>query len=218
MAAPPTNSGIDRQSDIAQLADAHDGHGFLVIVSGPSGVGKSSLVNAALPRLDADLSISMTTRAQRPGDVDGRHYHFVGRDEFEALIAEDAFLEHAEVYGNYYGTRRKFVEDHLRNGRLVILEIDVEGAKQVKAKLPDAFAVFILAPDEDALLERLRSRKQDDEATIQKRFAQARDEIERAKNSGVYGRFIVNEVFESAADELVASIEQERQRRASAPA
>lgn len=195
------------------LANAHDGHGFLVIVSGPSGVGKSSLVNAALPRLDADLSISMTTRPQRPGDVDGKHYHFVDRGAFEALIKDDAFLEHAEVYGNFYGTRRAFVQRHLERGRLVVLEIDVEGAKQVKAKLPDAFAVFILAPDEDALLERLRGRKQDDEATIQKRFAQAKDEIARAQDSGVYGKFIINDDFDRAADELVSEIEQERTRR-----
>ncbi|MEM1098774.1 MAG: guanylate kinase [Planctomycetota bacterium] len=198
------------------LAEAHGGEGFLVIVSGPSGVGKSSLVNAALPRLDADLSISMTTRPQRPGDVDGTHYHFVDRGAFEALIKDDAFLEWAEVYGNYYGTRRAFVQRHLERGRVVVLEIDVEGAKQVKAKLPDAYAVFILAPDEGALLERLRGRKQDDEATIQRRFAQAKDEIARAKGSGVYGRFIVNERFDEATDELVQSIEAERRRRAKA--
>ncbi|MEM1444644.1 MAG: guanylate kinase [Planctomycetota bacterium] len=209
--APPKDEAF------ASLADAHDGHGFLVIVSGPSGVGKSSLVNAALPRLEAELSISMTTRSKRPGDVDGQHYHFVDRGAFEALIKDEAFLEWAEVYGNYYGTRRAFVQRHLEQGRLVVLEIDVEGAKQVKAKLPDAFAVFILAPDEDALLERLRGRKQDDEATIQKRFAQAKDEIARAQASGVYGKFIVNDTFDRAADELVSEIEQERTRRKSQP-
>lgn len=211
--SPQTSTQDDASSPLAHLADAHDGHGFLVIVSGPSGVGKSSLVNAALPRLDADLSISMTTRPQRPGDVDGKHYHFVSRDEFRRLLDEDAFLEWAEVYGNFYGTRRAFVETHLRDGRLVVLEIDVEGAKQVKAKLPDAFAVFIVAPDEAALLERLRGRKQDDEATIQKRFAQAKDEIARAHACEVYGRFIVNDAFDRAADELVSLIEHERSRR-----
>ncbi|MEM8781543.1 MAG: guanylate kinase [Planctomycetota bacterium] len=195
------------------VSETNSPPGFLVIVSGPSGVGKSSLVNAALPRLGAELSISMTTRPRRPGDVDGTHYHFVDREAFKALIEDDAFLEWAEVYGNFYGTRRAFVDRHLNDGRLVVLEIDVEGAKQVKAKLPDAFALFILAPDEDALLDRLRGRKQDDEATIQKRFSQAKDEIARAHASDVYGKFIVNDTFDRAADELVSTIEAERERR-----
>lgn len=205
---------LDVQAGAEASEPPADPHGFLVVVSGPSGVGKSSLVNAVLPKLDADLSISMTTRGLRPGDVDGKHYHFVDKAEFQRHIDAGDFLEWAEVYGNYYGTRRRFVANHLEQGRLVMLEIDVEGAKQVKAKMPEAFAVFIVAPDEQALLTRLRSRKQDDEATIQRRFAEAQDEIARARASGVYEAFVTNDDFERAVAEVIDLIEAERRRRA----
>ncbi|MEM9250786.1 MAG: guanylate kinase, partial [Planctomycetota bacterium] len=137
--------------------------GCLLIISGPSGVGKSTLTNALLDRLGdrARLSISYTTRPRRPGDRDGEHYTFVDRAEFENGLANGAFLEHAEVYGNLYGTPREPVERWIAEGLVVVLEIDQAGAAKVKGQLPAATGVFILPPSEAALLERLRSRGQD---------------------------------------------------------
>jgi guanylate kinase len=184
-------------------------HGFLLIISGPSGVGKSTLTNVLLQRLDADLSISMTTRPMSKADVDGEHYFFVDTDTFEKHIEEHTLLEHAVYAGNFYGTPRKFVDDKLKSGRIVILEIDVEGARQIKQRMPSAFAIFIKAPDEDALLTRLRGRKREDEATIQKRFSLAKKEIAFAEGSDVYDAFVVNDDFEKT----VATIQKLVKRR-----
>ena len=193
------------------VANEVQADGLLVIISGPSGVGKSTLTNAIIQRLDAALSISMTTRPRTPQDRDGEHYHFVDTATFERLIDEDAFLEHARVYDNHYGTPRAFVEEHLAAGGLVVLEIDVDGATQVHEKLPGLFAVFIEAPSDEALLERLRSRGRDDEATIQRRFGRARAEYQRARDSGVYDAFVVNDEFERAVGEIASLIHAARQ-------
>lgn len=204
----------DAVNDTLRPADGTpDRPGLLVIISGPSGVGKSTITNKILDRLGAKLSISMTTRPRAARDVDGEHYHFVDPDTFRSAIDRGAFLEWAQVYGNYYGTPRKFVEDHLAAGDVVVLEIDVEGAIQVAKNLPGTYAVFILAPDEEALLDRLRSRKRDDEATIRRRFAQAQAEISRAKASDVYDAFVVNDDFDRAVDAVAELIDRERQRR-----
>ncbi len=176
--------------------------GFLLIISGPSGVGKSTLVNALLERLDADLSVSMTTRPRGPGDVDGEHYHFVDVDTFEQAIEADELLEHAVYAGNFYGTPRRFVQEKLDAGRIVILEIDIDGARQVKGAMPACFTIFIKAPDEQALLDRLRARQREDEATIQKRFSLAKREIAFAQGSGVYDAIVVNDEFDRALGEL----------------
>lgn len=183
--------------------------GRLLIISGPSGVGKSTLTNAMLDRLGdrARLSISHTTRPRRPGDRDGEHYTFVDRAAFESGLADGAFLEHAEVYGNLYGTPREPVERWIAQGRVVVLEIDQAGAEKVKGKLPDATGVFILPPSEEALLQRLRSRGQDAEDVIQRRYGRAKDEIASAKAGGVYNFFVVNDDFDRALGELVAIAE-----------
>lgn len=194
--------------------EGNSGPGFLVIISGPSGVGKSTLVNRMLPLLDAELSISKTTRALRPGDVDGEHYHFVSVEDFQASVREGDFLEHAAVHGNHYGTPRGLVADRLAAGRCVVLEIDVNGAAQVKELVPDALGIFILAPEEQALLDRLRSRNQDDPATIQRRFEQAKEEIQAARSSDTYSHFVVNDDFDRALAEVVSLVEAERDRRA----
>ncbi len=191
--------------------------GFLVIISGPSGVGKSTITNAVIKRLDAELSISMTTRPRAATDVDGKHYHFVDVPSFQAAIADDAFLEWAEVYGNYYGTPRRFAEERLAAGRVVVLEIDADGAQQVKQNMADCFAVFILAPGDEALLQRLRHRKRDDEATIQRRFGQAQEEIAHARASDTYNAFVINDDFDRAVDEVSALIESELRRRQAPP-
>ncbi|MEM9418190.1 MAG: guanylate kinase [Planctomycetota bacterium] len=183
--------------------------GFLLIISGPSGVGKSTLTNALLENLDADLSVSMTTRPMSKSDVDGEHYHFVDVKTFEQHIIDQQFLEHAVYNGNYYGTPRKYVQEKLDRGRVVILEIDVEGARQIKSAMPGSFAIFIKPPSEDALIDRLRGRQREDEETIQKRFSLAKKEIAFAESTDVYDAFVVNDDF----DRAVAEIEKLIRRR-----
>lgn len=176
--------------------------GLLVIISGPSGVGKTTITRAVERTIPgAVFSVSATTRAKTPADVDGVDYAFLTEAEFDRRIAAGEFLEHAGYAGKRYGTLRAPVEANLRRGRLVILEIDVEGAKSVKAQMPDAFALFILPPDEPTLLERLRARKREDEAAIQRRFMLAKNEIAEARRCGAYNAFIVN-------DDLPRTIEQ----------
>ncbi len=135
-------------------------NGLLLIISGPSGVGKTTITRGVERSIPGSVfSVSCTTRAKTDADVEGVDYHFISPEEFQKLIDEDAFLEWADVFGKRYGTRRKWVEEQLHRGRLVILEIDVEGAKQVKAKMPGAFGIFILPPSEEELLRRLQARK-----------------------------------------------------------
>ncbi len=176
--------------------------GTLYIVAAPSGAGKSSIVNATLAR-DAQiaLSISFTSRGPRPGEVDGEHYHFVSADEFQRMIGAGDFFEHALVHGDYKGTARQSVEPQLAAGKDVLLEIDWQGAQQVKAKLPDAVSVFILPPSREALLERMRKRGQDPEEVIQRRLAAAREEMSHYFE---FDYVIVNEVFDTAVDEMCA--------------
>ncbi len=180
----------------------------MLIISGPSGVGKSTLTNALLKELDADLSVSMTTRPATAKDVEGEHYFFKTVEAFEAEIEAGQLLEHAVYAGNFYGTPRRFVQQKLDAGRIVILEIDVEGARQVKDAMPESFAIFILPPNEQALLERLRGRKREDEETIQKRFSLAKKEIAFAKGANIYDAFVINEDFETALAEIKNLIER----------
>lgn len=182
-------------------------NGLLVIFSGPSGVGKTTITRAVIERLDrAELSVSATTRPQRPGETEGVDYFFVDRDEFERMEADDAMLESAEVFGNKYGTPLAWVQERLAAGRIVVLEIDVQGARQVKERIPEAFGVFILPPDEAALLARLRARAREDEATIQRRFAEAQREIAAAHESGAYDVFITNDDLPRAIDAAAAAV------------
>jgi len=185
--------------------------GTLFIVAAPSGAGKSSLVNALLEREPGiALSISHTTRLPRPNDVDGRHYHFVNRGVFEHLIAHDAFLEHAEVFGNLYGTSREAVEPLLAKGRDVLLEIDWQGARQVRAKWPACVSIFILPPSREELERRLRSRASDDAATIARRLAGSCAEIEHVAD---FDYVVVNDEFADALADLRAIVTCQRLRR-----
>jgi guanylate kinase len=186
-------------------------NGLLLIISGPSGVGKTTITRGVERSIAGSVfSVSCTTRAKTEADVEGVDYHFIDHDEFQELIDKDAFLEWADVFGKRYGTRRKWVDEQLARGRLVILEIDVEGAKQVKAKMPDAFGIFILPPSEEELLRRLQNRKRESEELIQKRFAEAQHEIREAKACDVYDRFVINEDLETAIQEAIMHVKTAR--------
>lgn len=181
--------------------------GLLLIVSGPSGAGKTTITRAVERSIPSSVfSVSATTRAKTDADVDGVDYHFIDDQTFVAMIERGEFLEHANVFGKRYGTPAAWVDEQLRRGRLVILEIDVAGAAQVKAKLPDAFAVFILPPSEDTLLQRLRERKREGEEAIQRRFAEAKREIDAAKSGKVYDEFVVNDDLDRAIEQAVSLV------------
>lgn len=174
--------------------------GTLFIVAAPSGAGKSSLVNALLAREPGiDLSISYTSRAPRPGERDGEHYHFVSEPQFLAMVEAGDFFEHARVHGDLKGTARQSVEPQLSRGRDVLLEIDWQGARQVRAKVPGAVGIFILPPSRQALEQRMRARAQDSEEVIARRLAAAREEMSHYHE---FDYVVVNEDFERAVDEL----------------
>lgn len=185
--------------------------GTLYIVAAPSGAGKSSLVNAVLAREPGiALSISFTSRAPRPGERHAQHYHFVSREEFERMVAAGDLFEFAQVHGDYKGTAKQSVAPQLAAGKDVLLEIDWQGARQVRQKMPDCVSIFILPPSKDALETRMRNRGQDSEETIARRLAAAREEMSH------YGEFdfvIVNEHFDAAAAELRAIFVAQRLRR-----
>ncbi len=182
--------------------------GNLFVVAAPSGAGKTSLVNAVLaedPGLA--LSISYTTRSPRPGEQDGREYHFVDPATFEAMLGRREFLEHAEVHGNRYGTSRRRIEEALERGSDVVLEIDWQGARQVRRLYPHAVTVFILPPSIEELERRLRSRGQDSDAVIRRRVENAVEEIGHA---GEFDYVIINSIFEEARRDLAAVVRAAR--------
>ncbi|MFC4727986.1 guanylate kinase [Coralloluteibacterium thermophilus] len=185
--------------------------GTLFIVAAPSGAGKSSIVNAVLARDPSiALSVSFTSRAPRPGERHAEHYHFVSAETFLEMIAAGDFFEHAYVHGDWKGTARQSVEPLLAQGRDVLLEIDWQGARQVRAKMPDAVGVFILPPSRKALEERMRARGQDSEETIARRLAAAREEM---SHYGEFDYVIVNEHFDTAVNEMCAIFTASRLRR-----
>ena len=185
--------------------------GTLFIVAAPSGAGKSSIVNAVLARdPNICLSISFTSRKPRPGERHAEHYHFVSKEEFEAMVAAGDFFEHALVHGDWKGSARQSVEPQLASGKDVLLEIDWQGARQVREKVPDAVSVFILPPSRQALEQRMRNRGQDSEEVIAQRLAAAREEMSH------YGEFdfvIVNEDFETAVTEMCSIFIASRVRK-----
>jgi len=186
--------------------------GTLFVVAAPSGAGKSSLVNAVLAREPGiALSISYTSRAPRPGERHAQHYHFVDKAEFERMIAAGDFFEYALVHGDYKGTARQSVEPQLAAGKDVLLEIDWQGARQVRAQIPEAVSVFILPPSKDTLETRMRNRGQDSDAVIAQRVAAAREEMSHAPE---FDYWIVNEHFDTAANELRSIFIAHRLRQA----
>lgn len=184
--------------------------GAIFIVAAPSGAGKSSLVNAILAE-DANLllSISFTTRAPRPGEMHGREYHFIDRIDFQRRREQGEFLECAEVHGNFYGTSRHWIAETMAAGRDIVLEIDWQGARQVREMFPAACSVFILPPSMGELERRLRHRGKDSEATIAERLRNARDEIEHA---GEFDYVIINKDFGVARQDLLAIVRSMRLR------
>ncbi|MNY22400.1 Guanylate kinase [compost metagenome] len=176
--------------------------GTLYIVSAPSGAGKTSLVKALLDSTEQiRVSVSHTTRAMRPGEVDGVNYHFVAREEFLAMLEQDAFLEHAEVFGNLYGTSQRWVEQTLAAGLDLILEIDWQGAQQVRRLMPHAQSIFILPPSQEALRHRLDNRGQDSEAIIEQRMREAVSEMSHYVE---YDYVVINDQFSHALEDLKA--------------
>ena len=190
-------------------ADTHP-RGTLFVVAAPSGAGKSTLVNALLEREPGiGLSISHTTRAPRPRESEGSHYHFVTRDAFEQMIAADQFFEYAEVHGDMKGTSLTAVAPLLDEGRDVLLEIDWQGARQVRKKVPDCQSIFILPPSRAELERRLRSRASDSAAAIERRLADSRTDIAHA---GEFDFIVVNDVFDEALERMQAIVRAVRLR------
>ncbi len=176
--------------------------GHLFVVAAPSGAGKTSLMRALMQRLPKlSFSVSCTTRGARANEVDGHDYFFVSHEEFQRRVAAGAFIEHAEVFGNLYGTLREQVEAALAEGRDLILEIDWQGARQVRERLPEAIHVFILPPSRQVLEQRLRSRRTDSEAAIARRLA---DSVEEMGHWLEYDYVVVNQDFDTSLAELEA--------------
>ncbi|WP_432723940.1 guanylate kinase [Jeongeupia wiesaeckerbachi] len=184
--------------------------GNIFVVTAPSGAGKTTLV-AALLAADANvqLSISFTSRAPRAGEIDGKDYRFVDRATFESMIAAGELLEYAEVYGNYYGTSQAWITEARQSGRDILLEIDTQGAEQVRKLFPDAIGLFVLPPSLDVLEQRLKNRGKDADDVIARRMAEARAEIGHA---GEFDYLIVNEHIDEAVRDIVGIVRAERLR------
>ncbi|ERJ13415.1 guanylate kinase [Haloplasma contractile] len=185
--------------------------GLLVVISGPSGVGKGTVRKALfnIDRHNLEYSVSMTTRSPRLGEQDGKDYYFVSKDEFENRIKEGKFLEYAEFVGNYYGTPLDKVEERLNVGKEVVLEIEVQGAMQVREKMPEAVFVFIAPPSRDALRERITGRATEPEKIINQRMDKADREFDVAHK---YDYIVVNDTVENAADKIMAIIRAEHSK------
>ncbi|MEE8079654.1 MAG: guanylate kinase [Pseudomonadales bacterium] len=183
-------------------AKAPAAEGVLFIVSAPSGAGKTSLVNALLEHeQNMVVCVSHTTREMRPNEQNGVNYHFVDTSTFERMLSENAFFEHAEVFGNFYGTAKSAVKQDLAAGRNVVLEIDWQGAAQIRRVFPQAVSIFILPPSLATLRGRLHSRGQDEPAVIEARLAQARGDISHCKE---FDYVVVNDEFDAALQEMRA--------------
>lgn len=184
-----------------------DEKGLLLFISGPSGVGKSTICRALAAQLPAEFALSATTRLGKPQDQWGKRYLFVNANEFAQCIEKGEFLEYAQVFGHWYGTLKAPVIESLNAGKKVLLEIDVQGGAQIKLMFPKAVGVLILPPSEESLVQRLTNRGRDDPATITNRLAQAKMEIAAGRESGAYSLEVVNEVVESTIERIKEFLE-----------
>jgi guanylate kinase len=192
---------------------------ILFLISAPSGSGKSTLVNQLRSLVEnLEFSISYTTRAPRGSEQEAREYHFISREEFQRMIDAGEFLEYADVFGNYYGTARKSLTDAFAKGKDLLLDIDVQGATQVRNKMPDAVSIFLMPPSPEVLAYRLRNRSRAEgavqEEIIRRRLARARAEIENYRE---YGYILVNDILDRAVGEMAAIVAAERMRRNHGP-
>lgn len=176
----------------------------LLVISGSSGVGKGTVIKALLQKYpDLNLSISCTTRKQREGEVHGVNYFYISQEEFDKSVANNEFLEWANFSGNYYGTKKSYIDDCLKNNKNILLEIDTQGALQIKQKMPEAILIFIAPPSYEELETRLRGRKTETEEAIQKRLECVKSELEKSK---LYDYIIINDKVENAVNKIIEII------------
>lgn len=195
----------------SEPVDAAPERGVLFIISAPSGAGKSTLVEYLRGCVEGiEYSISTTTRPLRRGEQEGREYHYTSIENFERLLSENEFIEHAKVHGNYYGTRKSTIESALNRGDDLLLDIDVQGAAQIREHYPKAVSIFIMPPSLEVLEDRLRNRGTDDDTIIRERLANARAELSEAKN---YDYVVVNDDITQARNEIVTIVKTERKKR-----
>lgn len=185
--------------------------GSLIVVSAPSGAGKSSLVKALIESMpNVEVAVSHTTRRPRPGEVDGVHYHFIDKARFEQMAAENAFVEHAQVFDNFYGTARSSLIGPLEQGRDLILEIDWQGARQIRQQFPDCVTLFVAPPGLEQLRQRLIGRGQDDVAVIERRMRDARNEMSHVHE---FDYLVINDDFDEALAEMQSLVRALRLRQ-----
>ena len=184
--------------------------GLLIVLVGPSGVGKSTIARRLAERMNVNYIASATTREKRSGDNEAKTYDYITRDEFFRRLDHDEFLEYAQVHGNYYGTPKHPALDDLADGRDVLLEIDVQGAMQVRYQYPNALLVFILPPDAPTLLTRLTSRGSDSADDIVKRYREAKREVQMAKGSRAFDHMVINDTVDRAVEEIIKTVKHKR--------
>ncbi len=190
-----------------------NGKGLLVVISGPAGAGKGTVVKELIKDDNIRLSVSATTRAPREGEENGVHYHFLTREQFEKMIAEDGFLEYAQYVGNFYGSPKKQAEEWMHQGKDVILEIEVQGCKKIKEKFPRCVSIFIMPPSMEILESRLRGRGTETEDVIAKRMKRAEEEIGL---SGDYDHVVINDTVEECVEGVRRILELEKQKASEA--